>query len=802
MSACPTDENGEDASSRGTWPLTNTRSTDGLTPTHASIIEPVELNWYSEVLGTSGEIPMQATEEVRDPRMCTLRVIVKQANNLKRQSALRGPRAIVMVQLVKRSSGNVFHKVGKALYTPTVGRSVNPLWECCFNLRIHTDNEQFEKYAVRCTVLESRRQNRVAARTLGTTLITITNLPIGTNDPDVLREYTASFPLEKLLDTDRVSGHLRLGFLYEPASTDVPRDNGDANDAGEGAAVAMDTEAVTPAFLSAGPTGGDHTHRMPRTPGLRRETSRVLRAPDALRNHTATSNTWVLPPNWVMCRTGQGRPFFIDHSSKCTTFDDPRRSEAYTAYYAQRGQDGNRAGGDDGSKTGGNADEAHTGTLTGGVLADTGEPPLPRGWEERIDIDGRRFYVDHSNKKTSWRDPRTGKRSKRPKVASAAVFSQDFKEKVKKFRASLQLNVREKQNILVSRNDVFNTSFNAVMALTPEELRRTPYVTFHGERGLDYGGLQREWFHLLSHEIFNPVYGLFEYTSGNAYALQINRNSAINPDHLQYFRFIGRIIGMAVYHANIVEAFFVRPLYKAILDKGVTVEDMAVVDPEYYKSMMYVLENDPSLLGFTFSVDEQAFGTVSSVDLKPGGADIDVTNENKEEYVRLVCERRMVGCCREQLENFVIGFRDVVPKTLLQKYKFDEKDLELLIGGIADINLRDWQRNTTYAAGYTAYSPTVQWFWEAVLSFSPANRARLLQFVTGSARVPMNGFGELQGSNGPQKFCIKQWGNIKDLPRAHTCFNRIDLPAYNSYKLVREKLLIAVENTEGFGGVD
>eukprot|EP00041_Stephanoeca_diplocostata_P025555 m.671414 g.671414 ORF g.671414 m.671414 type:complete len:128 (-) comp22771_c0_seq7:700-1083(-) len=103
------------------------------------------------------------------------------------------------------------------------------------------------------------------------------------------------------------------------------------------------------------------------------------------------------------------------------------------------------------------------------------------------------------------------------------------------------------------------------------------------------------------------------------------------------------------------------------------------------------------------------------------------------------------------------GFRDVVPKTLLQKYKFDEKDLELLIGGIADINLRDWQRNTTYAAGYTAYSPTVQWFWEAVLSFSPANRARLLQFVTGSARVPMNGFGELQGSNGPQKFCIKQW---------------------------------------------
>jgi hypothetical protein len=77
--------------------------------------------------------------------------------------------------------------------------------------------------------------------------------------------------------------------------------------------------------------------------------------------------------------------------------------------------------------------------------------------------------------------------------------------------------------------------------------------------------------------------------------------------------------------------------------------------------------------------------------------------------------------------------------------------------GNADIDVQDWRKSTVYSGGYTSYSPTVQWFWEAVLSYTPEQRARLLQFATASSRVPMNGFAELQGSNGPQKFNLKQW---------------------------------------------
>ena len=79
-----------------------------------------------------------------------------------------------------------------------------------------------------------------------------------------------------------------------------------------------------------------------------------------------------------------------------------------------------------------------------------------------------------------------------------------------------------------------------------QDLRRRLYVVFRGEEGLDYGGLAREWFFLLSHQMLNPIYGLLEYASSNNYTLHINPASGVNPEHLTYFRFIGRIIAMVI----------------------------------------------------------------------------------------------------------------------------------------------------------------------------------------------------------------------------------------------------------------
>ncbi|CAB4044032.1 E3 ubiquitin- ligase NEDD4-like, partial [Paramuricea clavata] len=116
-------------------------------------------------------------------------------------------------------------------------------------------------------------------------------------------------------------------------------------------------------------------------------------------------------------------------------------------------------------------------------------------------------------------------------------------------------NVPNKYDINVRRETVLEDSFRAITnAPSADYLKTRPWVIFDGEVGLDYGGVQREWFYLLSKEVFNPYYGLFEYSANDTYTLQINPNSGLcNEEHLKYFKFIGRIAGMAVYHGKLLD---------------------------------------------------------------------------------------------------------------------------------------------------------------------------------------------------------------------------------------------------------
>ena len=129
-----------------------------------------------------------------------------------------------------------------------------------------------------------------------------------------------------------------------------------------------------------------------------------------------------------------------------------------------------------------------------------------------------------------------------------------------------------------------------------------PHILY-AQVGLDYGGVAREWFYLLSKEMFNPYYGLFEYSATDNYTLQINPNSGVcNEDHLLYFKFIGRVAGMAVYHGKLLDGFFIRPFYKMMLGKSIELKDMESVDTEYFNSLIWIRENDPSELELAFQV--------------------------------------------------------------------------------------------------------------------------------------------------------------------------------------------------------
>uniref|UniRef100_A0A4W5PZT5 E3 ubiquitin-protein ligase n=1 Tax=Hucho hucho TaxID=62062 RepID=A0A4W5PZT5_9TELE len=445
-----------------------------------------------------------------------------------------------------------------------------------------------------------------------------------------------------------------------------------------------------------------------------------------------------LPPGWEMRIAPNGRPFFIDHNSRLTTWEDPRLK--YPVHMRTKA------------------------SLDPGDLG-----PLPPGWEERVHADGRTFYIDHNTKATQWEDPRL----QSPAITGPAVpYSREFKQKYDYFRKKLKkpADIPNRFEMKLHRTNIFEESYRRIMSLKrPDILKARLWIEFESEKGLDYGGVAREWFFLLSKEMFNPYYGLFEYSATDNYTLQINPNSGLcNEDHLSYFKFIGRVAGMAVFHGKLLDGFFIRPFYKMMLGKQITLKDMESVDSEYYNSLKWILENDPTELDLRFCIDEDNFGQTYQVDLKPSGGDMVVTNHNKMEYIDLVIQWRFVNRVQKQMNAFLEGFTEL---TLIDLIKiFDENELELLMCGLGDVDVNDWRQHTVYKNGYCPNHPVIQWFWKAVLLMDAEKRIRLLQFVTGTSRVPMNGFAELYGSNGPQLFTIEQWGTPDKLPRAHTWY--------------------------------
>ncbi|CAD5113695.1 DgyrCDS2857 [Dimorphilus gyrociliatus] len=479
-----------------------------------------------------------------------------------------------------------------------------------------------------------------------------------------------------------------------------------------------------------------------------------------------------LPVGWTKSQAPNGKVFYVDHNMRMTSWEDPRRQ--------------NRAR-----------------SITMGASKDMDLTQrlgqLPEGWEERIHTDGRSFFIDHNTKKTTWEDPRL-KLLNGPSLQ----YSSSYKQKYDNFRAKLRkpTNVPNKFDIKVKRKSILEDSFRCIMSVKRTDLLKTRlWIEFDDEQGLDYGGVSREWFYLLSKEMFNPYYGLFEYSAIDDYTLQINPKSGVaNPEHLSYFKFIGRVCGMAVFHGKLIDGYFIRPFYKMMLGKSITLDDMESVDSEYYNSLKWIEENDPECLVLSFSIVEEVFGQTEETELIPGGKDIPVSEDNKLDYIKNVINWRFSSRVKEQMSSFLTGFNEIIPNTNLQI--FDANEIELLLAGLQDIDVQDWKSHSQYRRDYNANHPVIINFWKTVYSFNNETRSKLLQFVTGTSRVPMNGFKELYGSNGPQLFTIEHWGLPTDLPRAHTCFNRLDLPAYTTYDELRKKLLIAIENSEGFDGVD
>ncbi|KAK2962818.1 putative Ubiquitin-protein ligase E3A [Blattamonas nauphoetae] len=396
-------------------------------------------------------------------------------------------------------------------------------------------------------------------------------------------------------------------------------------------------------------------------------------------------------------------------------------------------------------------------------------------------------------------------------------------------------------NLHVRRDHVIEDTLIFLQS-NSESLHRPLRVHFDGEPGVDEGGVSKEFFSLITEQICNPNYGMFKIinrqenpeTSDETEADKpvspgagLYWFSSIQSEDTTEYSLIGTLCGLALYNEVIIEPKFPLALFRALLGKRATLGDLEEMSPSSGESLarMFVdgtkdkffekailtrraegtlgsyeppditedKEDDDvwANIGLTFSVEqENEFGAMSTIELVPQGGEIPVTKSNKNEYVLEYLKYFTDSSVRIALNEFKRGFTNVVEDLL---HILQPEELSIIICGETEFNFKDLRDKTKYD-GYDADSPTIQAFWKIVESFSRDEQKKLLKFITSSDRAPAGGLKTV-------KLVIKKNGgrDSDQLPTAHTCFNVLMLPDYQSESKLRKVLMQAIENAEGFG---
>ncbi|XP_032884070.1 ubiquitin-protein ligase E3A-like [Amblyraja radiata] len=326
----------------------------------------------------------------------------------------------------------------------------------------------------------------------------------------------------------------------------------------------------------------------------------------------------------------------------------------------------------------------------------------------------------------------------------------------------------------------------------PSDLKKQLYVEFEGEQGVDEGGVSKEFFQLVVEEIFNPDIGMFTYDS---YTKQFWFNPTSFENDGQ-FTLIGIVLGLAIYNHCILDVHFPMVVYRKLMGKKGTLEDLADSHPVLYRSLKDVLEYEGNLeedMMITFKVSyNDLFGVPITHNLKESSEDIPVTNQNKKEFVQLYTNYILNQSVEKQFRAFNRGFHMVTNESPL-KYLFRPEEIEQLICGSKNLDFHALEEATEYDGGFTKESRIVRDFWGITHSLPEEQKRQFLQFTTGSDRAPVGGLGKI-------KLIITKNGPDSDrLPTTHTCFNVLLLPDYSTKDKLKERLLKAITYSKGFG---
>ncbi|KAI3735154.1 hypothetical protein L6452_14642 [Arctium lappa] len=388
--------------------------------------------------------------------------------------------------------------------------------------------------------------------------------------------------------------------------------------------------------------------------------------------------------------------------------------------------------------------------------------------------------------------------------------------------------------MFIDRSRLLTESFEYVANEEPKRLRGELIMEFKDEEATGRGVL-REWFFLLSQEIFNPKTGLFVACPNDPRRSFPNPSSNVDRLHVEYYRLAGRVIALALMNKIQVGIVFDRSFFLQLAGKNVSLEDIKDADPLLYSSCRQILDMDPSAvdqdaLGLTFVWDINESGSIKVAELCPGGKDMIVNSSNRKAYVDLLIHHRFVASVAEKISHFARGFTDIIGGEKNLKMFFGSLALEdfdrILHGNESDICVVDWKAHTDYQ-GYLQNDPQIYWFWKVCvckistfffflmhqtiqqlpnnLSFfnsgvvrvveemTVKQRKALLFFWTSMKYLPVEGFGGLT----PRLYIHKSNESIDHLPSSHTCFYQILLPVYPSMAVMKNRLSFITQDHVG-----
>lgn len=364
--------------------------------------------------------------------------------------------------------------------------------------------------------------------------------------------------------------------------------------------------------------------------------------------------------------------------------------------------------------------------------------------------------------------------------------------------------------IVVRRSHIVEDGFQQLNSLG-SRLKSSIHVSFVSdcglpEAGLDYGGLSKEFLTDISKSAFSPEHGLFSQTSTSERHLIPNPTAKYLENGIQMIEFLGRVVGKALYEGILLDYSFSHVFVQKLLGRYSFLDELSTLDPELYRNVLYVKHYDGDVkdLSLDFTVTEELFGKRHVVELKPGGKDVCVSNENKMQYVHAMADYKLNRQILPFSNAFYRGLADLISPSWLKLFNASEFN-QLLSGGDLDIDVDDLRNYTRYTGGYSEGSRTIKLFWEVIKGFEPNERCMLLKFVTSCSRAPLLGFKHLQPSFTIHKVSCDAslWATIggqdvERLPSASTCYNTLKLPTYKRASTLRAKILYAINSNTGF----